>query len=71
MKKQKEVKRLPVVQSKSGAYSLYRVRGASNVAEERVFIVANNESEAAQYARTHLGVQVVTEVRLESDVVYF
>jgi hypothetical protein len=70
MTKHKEVKRTPVLRSKFGGSALYSVSGASYVAEEKAFIVAQDESEAAQFARTELRFEVVTAIRLESDCVY-
>ena len=49
---------------------LYCVEGETEIGEEKAFILKNNESEAAQYARTRLGFEIVTSVRLVNDCIW-
>ena len=49
---------------------LYSVIGETEGGEEKALVIANDESEAAQFARTKLEFETVTAIHLEDDCVY-
>jgi hypothetical protein len=57
------------VQKKIGRL-LYSVAGETELGDETALVIADNEAETAQYARTVLGFEVITAITLASDCVY-
>jgi hypothetical protein len=49
---------------------LYSVAGETELGQEKAFVIADSESEVAQYARNVLGFDVVTTIQIENDNVY-